>query len=131
MSLSKDQILSAADLETRVVSVPEWGGEVTLRSMTGTDRDAYEQSITRIQGDKAVQNFANAKAKFLAKCIVDDDGELMFTSASDIVALGGKSNAAIERLFLAAADMNGLSDESIEAIEGNSDAAQSGASISD
>ena len=43
--LSKEAILAADDLPREIVSVPEWGGQVCVRTMTGTDRDAFETSL--------------------------------------------------------------------------------------
>ena len=43
--LSKDAILAADDLPRETVHVPEWGGDVYVRTMSGTDRDAFETSL--------------------------------------------------------------------------------------
>ena len=43
--LSKEAILAADDLPREKVNVPEWGGEVLVRTMSGTDRDAFEASL--------------------------------------------------------------------------------------
>ena len=43
--LTKDQILKSDDLPSEEVSVPEWGGSVMVRSMTGYERDQFEQSV--------------------------------------------------------------------------------------
>ena len=40
--LTRDEILESEDLATETVSVPEWGGSVIVRALTGTERDAYE-----------------------------------------------------------------------------------------
>ena len=54
--LTKDQILAVADIEYRTVAVPEWGGEVRIRSMTGADRDAHEMWLTsRPETEKGFQ----------------------------------------------------------------------------
>jgi len=45
MTLNKEQILRADDLKTEEVDVPEWGGSVRVRVLTGTERDAFESSI--------------------------------------------------------------------------------------
>lgn len=129
MALSRDQILEAKDLETREVDCPEWGGSVLVRALSGTDRDAYEASLVQIRGKQQVPNLANIRAKLVARAVVDEDGNRLFTDA-DIKALGQKSAAALGRVFTVAAEMSGLDDKDIEEIEGNSDAAQSGASTS-
>lgn len=129
MALSRDQILEAKDLETREVEVPEWGGTVLVRALSGTDRDAYEASLVQMRGNKSVPQLGNIRAKLVARAIVDEDGNRLFTDA-DIKVLGQKSAAALSRVFTVAAEMSGLNDADIEEIEGNSDAAQSGASTS-
>lgn len=129
MPLSRDQILEAKDLETREVDVPEWGGTVLVRALSGTDRDAYEASLVQIRGKQQVPNLANIRAKLVARAVVDEDGNRLFSDA-DIKALGQKSAAALSRVFTVAAEMSGLDEKDIEEIEGNSDAAQSGASTS-
>ena len=35
MLLTRDAILAAADIQTETVPVPEWGGEVAVRPLTG------------------------------------------------------------------------------------------------
>jgi hypothetical protein len=42
MTLTRDSILNAKDLKKELVKVPEWGGEVYVRCMTGSERDAFE-----------------------------------------------------------------------------------------
>lgn len=130
MALSKDQILGADDMETRIEDVPEWGGKVNIRSLSGTERNAYEQSCIRFNGDNAVPNLANLHAKLLARCMVDDDGERLFSDA-DIMELGKKSSQVLNRLFDVASDMSGLNEKDVKNLAGNSEAAQSGDSTSD
>lgn len=130
MALSKDQIVAASDRDTKTVEVPEWGGEVVLRTMSGTERNAYEQSLIRYQGDNVTPNMANIHAKLLAKCIVDDNNGRLFTDA-EIHELGAKSAGVLARLFDAASEMNGLNERDVKKLAGNSEAAQSGDSTSD
>lgn len=111
--LSKDLILSAQDLPAEVVPVPEWGGEVRIRTMTGTERDAFEQSLS-LDGQRKLDNL---RARLLAKVIVDDNGARLF-SDEDAAALGGKSSAALNRCFDVAQRLNGLG-AAQEAIEKN------------
>src|SRR5258708_5682280 len=85
--LSRDQILNADDRKTVEVEVPEWGGSVLLRSMTGRERDAFEASLQETRGNKTKQNVVNFRARLVALCIVNQQGELVFNSA-DIKMLG-------------------------------------------
>lgn len=130
MILTKDQILEAADLKTETVPVPEWGGDVIVRTMTGTDRDAFENSLFSIDaGGKQVQNLDNMRVKLLAMAIVDEAGNRLFDSG-DIAMLGRKSSAAIERVYAVAARMNGIGAKAEVDAAKNSEAAPSGDSTS-
>jgi hypothetical protein len=118
--LGKEDILGAKDLITEDVEVSEWGGTVRLKMMTGTERDAYESSIFK-QG-KA--NFANIRAKLLARCLVDDKGNRMFKDI-DIEALGAKSSRVLDLLFDRAQKLNGLGIKDKEELIKNSESDQS------
>jgi hypothetical protein len=114
LHLSRDDILKAQDCRTQEVDVPEWGGTVLVRGMTGRERDQFETSmLERGRGGRMVPNTANTRAKVVARCVVGEDGTRLFTDA-DIAALGEKSGAAIDRVFEVAARLSGLSDEDRE-----------------
>lgn len=111
--LSKDMILKADDLVTEEVSVPEWGGEVLLKSLTGTQRDAFEDSTVDQRGQNQKMNLVNLRARLLSLCIVDENGRRMFTDV-DVFELGGKNAKVLEKLFDKARSMNGMSDDDVE-----------------
>ena len=127
--LSKKQILEAPDIKTEIVSAPEWGGEVPVRGLTGTGRDAFEASCVNIDGKKVVPDLTNIRAKLVSRCVVDADGELIFDE-SDVVALGEKSAVALQRLFEVAQRLSGLTKEDVEELAKNSGSALKGASTS-
>lgn len=130
MTLSKDQILEASDLKTETVTVAEWGGDVIVRTMTGTDRDAFESSLVTLDaGGKAVQNLDNMRVKLLVMTLVDDAGNRLF-DAGDIAMLGRKSSGAIERVYAVAARLNGIGAKAEADAAKNSEAAPSGDSPS-
>lgn len=109
--LTKEQILAADDLETVSVDVPEWGGEVLVSVMSGTARDEYEQSLFKFQSDGvAKQDLSNSRAKLLAVCLVDENGNRLFSSR-DIVALGKKNTRALDRVYAVADQLNSVSAE--------------------
>jgi hypothetical protein len=112
--LSKDDILKAEDLGTEEVDVPQWGGTVLVRGMTGRERDAFEVSLMQPGANgQRVMDPRNLRAKVVARCVVGDDGLLLFSDA-DVAALGGKSGAAIDRVYAVAARLSGMSDEDQE-----------------
>lgn len=125
--LSRSQILESDDLVTEDVPVPEWGGDVRVRTLTGTERDAFELSIS---GDGKKKNLENLRARLAALCIIDEDGQRVF-SDDDVRKLGLKSAGALGTVFDVASRLNGLTEKDVEELAGNSEAAPSGASTSD
>lgn len=109
--LTKDQIFAADDLRYENVDVPEWGGAVRVSVMTGAIRDKYEGSLYDIRSK--IQTVDNLRARFLAHCVVDGDGKLLF-SQKDILELGQKSSAALDRVFTVATKLNGTGVEGLE-----------------
>ena len=110
--LGKDEILQAEDEQQETVEVPEWGGSVILRGMTGKERDAWEQKqIERKRGSKRRSvNTANFRARLVAACVVDEKGERVFADA-DAQALGTKSAAGLSKVFDVAARLSGITEE--------------------
>jgi len=126
--LSREQILDADDYRTEVVDVPEWGGKVKVKALTGIERERYEASIGYVKGDRWVSK-GNVQARLVAMCVIDEDGKRMFTE-DDIQKLSRKSSAALKRVVDVCRKLSGLTDEDMEWLEGNSDGDQSGPSSS-
>ena len=114
--LSRDAILAAEDTRTQEVEVPEWGGSVLVRGMTGRERDEFESSMLIQAAGQTARDLRNTRAKLVAKCAVDDDGARLFTDG-DVTALGEKSAAALVRVFEVAARLSGLDEEDVAARE--------------
>jgi hypothetical protein len=111
--LSRDDILNAQDIDTQDVPVPEWGGTVRLRCLSGTERDKYEDSLAKMRNGQAVPNIVNARARLVAWSVVDSDGRRIF-SDGDILRLGSKSGRALDRVFEAACKLSGISENDLE-----------------
>lgn len=118
MNLTKEQILSVHDLSIEVAEVPEWGGSLGIRTMTGTERDAFESDLFK----KGKASLDNLRAKLLARTLVNlETEERLFTDA-DILELGGKSALVLDRLFAKAQALNGIGKNDVEEMTKNSDA---------
>jgi hypothetical protein len=128
--LSKEAILQADDLPTEDVEVPEWQGTVRVRALTGKERDAFEASLQQQRGKDFVRNTANVRAKLVAKCLIGEDGERLF-SENEVNALGAKSAAGLDRVFEVAARLSRLSEEDIDELGKSSDVDPSDDSSSD
>jgi hypothetical protein len=118
LRLSRDDILKKDDLPTEEVHVPEWGGTVLVRGMTGRERDEFEASMAQQRGGQLVQNWANTRAKIVIRCTVDEDGKRLF-DAADIDVLGEKSGAALDRVFEVATRLSGMGEKDVEDLTAN------------
>jgi len=99
--LTKDLIVAVNDAEYSVESVPEWGGEVRLRSLTGTER-----TEVRLKGEAA----ASWDALVCSFGIVDEKGVNLF-SAAETVILAKKHPAVLERLAKKILDLSLMTTE--------------------
>ena len=115
----RNKILQADDLESEVVDVPQWGVEVEIRSLSGRDRAALNRVATSGDGFDLERWYSEI---LIATVHDPETGERVFEKA-DAKALGGKSNAALERLAQTAMRISGMAatavDEAEEEFEGN------------
>ena len=50
--LTREQILKAQELKTKVINVPEWGGEITLKQLTSLERFAFFEALDKFNEGK-------------------------------------------------------------------------------
>lgn len=112
--LSRDSILSANDRTTKDVEVPEWGGTVRVQSLSGRERDKFESSMIKMRGNKREENLENLRARLCVLCMVDESGQRMFNDKEDVIKLGNKSAKALQRVFDAAQEINGMTESDVE-----------------
>ena len=125
MVLDREAILKANDIEKREVYIPEWGGSVYVRGMTGRERDQFEATIIRQRGRNTEINMKNARAKLVVMCTVDQEGNRLFTDA-DVALLSEKSAKALDRIFVVAQELSGITREDMEELTENFDETNSG-----
>lgn len=120
--LTAEEILAATDSKLEYVDVPEWGGRVGVKVMSGTERDAYEAAAYRLRegnpADKA-SFFQHARARLVAATACNEKGELLFTMRQ-LVALGAKSANALDIVFEKAQRLNKLGAEDVKDEAGKS-----------
>ena len=121
--LGKDAILAAEDMATETVEVPEWGGSVLVRGLTGKERDQYEACVFQVKGNKAIYRPDYVRARLVAMSVVDAQGTSLFTD-SDVVALSRKGAAALDRVFTVARELSGLTDDDLSEMTKNSESSQ-------
>ncbi len=113
--LTRDQILSAEDAKFADVEVPEWGGTVRVRTITGAERDRFDQFQDRSRNGKTD---VGPRAFICSLAICDENGKAIF-KPEDIAALGDKSMKALDRVFSVAIDLGGLGAKTVEELEKN------------
>lgn len=123
--LTKEAILAAEDRKTTDVDCPEWGGAVRVATIQALVHDRW---MARHAKDGASPEMF--RIQYVALCCVDGEGNPLFTP-DDVEALGRKSFQPINRLYEAAAELNGLATGVAEDVAKNSDAGQSAGSSSE
>ena len=125
--LTKADILAKDDLVTEDLFVPEWDAWVKVRTLNASERDHFEAGTVQRNGKKTTTNLENIRARLCLLCLVGEDGERLFAE-EDTYPLGGKSAAALDRIFTVAQRLNGLRDEDVTELAGESKAGQPDAS---
>lgn len=129
--LNREEILKADDRTYKDVNCPEWGGKVCIKSLSGAERDAFEESILgerKKDGSREVIS-KNLRAKLVALCAVDKDGSTIFTP-DDVHVLGDKNARPLDRLFTEAKKLSGIAESDVEEMIKNSGTGQDAGSPS-
>lgn len=119
--LNKAAILGVEDLKHEDVPVPQWGGTVRVRMMTGAERDEFRSAIANEEGKSSP---GQVSAALLVATCIDETGARLF-SAEDIDALKEKSAAALDVLAEASMRLNGLGGNAVSDAGKNSASGQS------
>jgi hypothetical protein len=110
--LTREQIVEAskAALPRRTVTVPELGGDVIVRGMSGKDLSLFNESLFTGKGKKRKVVTVNIQAKMAVRCMEDADGNRLFTE-DDAKWLGNLRADALGRIFKAIQELSGLGDD--------------------
>lgn len=119
MTLNRDAILQAVDIQPELIDVPEWGGQVYVRGLTGRERDAFELGVTDPKTGMPKPG-ANIRGRLAVLGLCEADGSRLF-SDDDLSALAKKSALALERVVDHVRHLSGMTDEDLARLEGNSD----------
>lgn len=135
--MTRDQILGtpkASHTDVDLSDIPGWG-VVRIKDLSAAERDQIEQScvvdrLVVVKGGRRKlrreTSLDNIRAKFVAACVVDEDGNSVFT-LDDVKALGQLNARAIDRIFTVVQERNGLRDEDLDELAGNFSAGQNDA----
>lgn len=128
--ISRDSLRKIWDMTIEKLDIPEWQDFVYVRSLTGEERDSFENSMFERRGDDIKQNLNNLRARLVVLTACDDKGERIFSDA-DISWLGTRNARALERIFIKAQELSGLRKKDIEDMVKNSGKTQDASSISE
>ncbi len=113
MPLDRESILKQAPVLPReLVTVPEWGGDVYVRTLSASERDQLE-----MQWEKTKR--VHFRARLVYYCACDEQGKDLFRE-EDVPVLGGHSTSAITRVCDVAFRLNKFTREEVEELEKNS-----------
>jgi hypothetical protein len=119
MNITKDTLLGYKGPAPTPVDVPQLGGQVFLRVMSGTERDAFESESYKVNGKSVELNRANFRARLLVKCLADEAGVRMLAD-DDAAALGKLPADLLDVLATKASAINGMSAKDCEDLAKNS-----------
>lgn len=115
--LRRDDILNVKDIKTELVEVPEWGGSVYVRGLTAKEADIIQDSMIVNRNSKHPGvSMKDLRASFCAACVVDEQGNKLFT-AKDIIALGEKSISALEKIHSVAEKLSNVDETAIDRVK--------------
>jgi hypothetical protein len=114
---SIDEILAEHRADAITDSVTIKGEVFTVREMTGSERDIYEQMV---YGQSSTKDslIRNARALMVAMTCIDDDGRLRFGEAQ-VEQVGQMPASALNKIFQCAAKLNLLTATAIEETQKN------------
>lgn len=111
--LTKERLLAATAVPEERVIIPELGCTAIVRGLTGDQRDDFEAGLVQGRGRRRDVNMKNLRGKLVARTVVDESGQRLFTDA-EAVQLGTVRADVLNRLFTAAQRLSGLSQEDVD-----------------
>jgi hypothetical protein len=128
-------------LPEETAHIEQWGRDVVLRGMTSRERDLFEEEQLRRANRKAGNgarepggqlqaDLTNFRARLVARTIVED-GVRTFANHRGEELLGDQPAVVLEKLFVIARRLSGLSAEDVDALTKNSEPAQGDGRSSD
>lgn len=130
--LGRAEIDQVSDILHEDVPVPEWGGKVRIRGMSGTQRSFINATFVASKGQSVevrIEALKTMRERVVAQCLIDAKGNRLYGD-KEFSKLGEKNDVVIQRLFDKAQELSGISEGEMEELEGKSAAPESGGSDS-
>lgn len=121
----RDQIRECNDIDFELVECPEWKCTIEMRSPTSEETSELEEwAAAHAQSDEETpdpKRFRGMKEKYIVACAFNpEDGKQLFSEA-DMEWLKDKSGKVIERLWVVAQRLVGLTEAEADELGKNSD----------
>lgn len=114
----KDKIFANDKLIVEAVEVPEWDVTVYVRTISGTERDAFEAASLVKKGKTRETNLQNLRARMVVLCSCNEDGTPVF-HPNEVDRVGALNARALDRVFTVAQRLNGWSEGDVEEMAKN------------
>jgi hypothetical protein len=110
--LTREQFFACPPLPMEEVEVPALGGTVFVKMMNAGERDAFDVEQSRV-------GMRDLRARLTVACACDAERKPLFGLA-DVAALSLGSPEALDPIVKAAARINKLTDDDVDALQKNS-----------
>ncbi len=116
--LSVEDILAVDDRGASTVDVPEWGGKVKVRGISGRLRWRFEAAVLKGRQTGDYADMADVQVAIVA--------EALGVGSKEYAKLANKNAGALDRIRDAALKVSGMDDEDVESFgEAHSDVSTS------
>src|SRR5262245_53027404 len=116
-TLTRDQLLDAAKharIEREKLYVPELGGEIWVRGMSGIERDKFEEGLRIRKGRNAGQtNLKNFRAQLAVRVIVDENGARLLNDL-DADIFGKVPAGVLDRIIGKCTELSGKAQDEVD-----------------
>jgi hypothetical protein len=126
--LTKEEILRRRAPVIETLEVPEWGGAISIRRLSGNGRDAWDlfRSLNRDpETGRFRPDMRHFRATLVALSLCDERGESLDFAPEEIAALSEDDGSVLDRLFDACETLSGLGSNAVGDAKKNSGPAPS------
>lgn len=120
--LTKGQAIDVNDTERILVEVPEWGGCLYIRGLSGAE--AQEYATNSENAAKKDEIWKGELLWLLSHTLTDENGDLLFPGEEGIKELGKKNNVVLGKLYNLSLRLSILGNEELAELVKNLKAAQ-------
>ena len=91
-------------LETKIIEVEQWGGQLTIKKLSVADRD----ELAKLYDTDSTEAQQNAALQTIIKGVVNEDGAPMFSAEEHSDLLASQDGEIITNIYKDILDFNGF-----------------------